>query len=178
MLDNSSQIVAIHIDLFHQLNAPINTENCLTMEGVNHSTSLTLGCAENLNMHIGNVDFQLHAHVMQTAPFRLLLGRPFHHLLLAHLEDQPGGSVDLLIHDPADLTHSITILTHACHTQVGCINTLALQIQPTPPHMAALKQYVMNTLSVPPNVKVLAYKKAAKKVHPVAASLPKDFHII
>ena len=27
-------------------------------------------------------------------------------------------------------------------------------------------------------VEVLAYKKAAKKVHPVAASLPEDFHIV
>jgi hypothetical protein len=64
MLNNGSQIVAIHVDLFCQLNAPINTENCLTMEGVNHSTSLTLGCVENLNMCIGNVDFQLHAHIV------------------------------------------------------------------------------------------------------------------
>jgi hypothetical protein len=178
VLDNGSQIVAIHVDLFRQLNAPINTENHLMMEGANRSTSLTLGCTENLSMRIGNMDFQLHAHVVQTAPFRLLLGRPFHHLLLARLEDQPGGSVDLLIRDPTDFTHSVTIPTRARHTQVGCINTLALQIRPAPPRMAALEQYITNTLSAPPNVEVLAYKKAAKKVHPVAASLPEDFCII
>jgi hypothetical protein len=178
VLDNGSQIVAIHVDLFCQLNAPINTENFLTMEGANCSTSLMLGCMENLSMHIGTVDFQLHAHIVQTAPFHLLLGCPFHHLLLTHLKDQPDGSVNLLIHDPADFTHLTAILTHACHTQVGCINTLALQIRPAPPCMAVLKQYITNTLSAPPNAEVLTYKKAAKKVHPVAASLPKDFHII
>jgi hypothetical protein len=178
VLDNGSQIVAIHVDLFRQLNAPINTEHRLTMEGANRSTSLTLGCAENLNMRIGNMDFQLHAHVVQTAPFRLLLGRPFFNLLLARLEDQPDGDVDLLIRDPADFAHSITVPTRARLTQVGYINTFALQARPSPPRMAALEQYITNASSVPPDAEVLAYKKAAKKVHPVAASLPEDFRII
>ena len=54
--------------------------------------------------------------------------------------------------------------------------------------MEALYRYVISPLSPFPNdnnlsdsdlsVEVLAYKKAAKKVHPIAASLPEDFCII
>ena len=41
--------------------------------------------------------------------------------------------------------------------------------------MNALECYISNT--VPPTP-VLVYKKAAKKVHPVATSLPEDFRVI
>ena len=55
--------------------------------------------------------------------------------------------------------------------------------------MEALERYVASPLYPFPDddddlsdldlpVEVLAYKKSAKKVHPVAASLPEDFRII
>jgi hypothetical protein len=60
----------------------------------------TLGCTEDLEMQIGDVSLTIHAHVVHTAPFCLLLGCPFHHLLLCHLEDHPNH-VDVSIHNPA-----------------------------------------------------------------------------
>lgn len=71
------------------------------MEGANGSTSQTLGCTEDLSMQIGDVSFTIHAHIVHTAPFRLLLGHPFHHLLLCQLEDHPD-CVDVSIRDPAN----------------------------------------------------------------------------
>ena len=44
------------------------------MEGANGVTNWTLGCAEYLAMHAGNVSFMVHTHVVARAPFRLLLG--------------------------------------------------------------------------------------------------------
>ena len=81
------------------------------MEGANSSTCWTLGCAENLFMHIGHIDFQLHAHVIEKAPFKLLLGQTFHNLLLSCLEDKPDDGVDLAIRDPADPSSSFSFLT-------------------------------------------------------------------
>jgi len=103
VLDQGSQIVVIREDLAKEVGAQINTQRTLRMEGANGSTSRTLGCAEDLNMRIGDVSFTIHAHVVRTAPFRLLLGRPFHHLLLCRLEDHPDH-VDVSIRDPADPT--------------------------------------------------------------------------
>jgi hypothetical protein len=156
------------------------------MEGANSSTSWTLGCTEHLQMSIGNIKFQVHAYVIENAPFRLLLGRPFHNLLLSWLEDNTDGSVDLSIHDPANQNHIIQVPTRACHTTVGIITTLAFQTHPTLPRMTAMDQHgrliaqqIALQQAFPDSAtSVLAYKKAAKKVHPVAASLPEDFRII
>ena len=77
LLDPGSQIVVIRKDLTQELDARINTGLRIEMEGANSLTNWTLGCAENLPMHIGGVSFKLHAHVIECAPFRLLLGCPF-----------------------------------------------------------------------------------------------------
>ena len=82
ILDQGSQIVVICEDLAKEAGVLINTKWTLRMEGANGSTLCTLSCAKDLNMCIGDVSFTIHAHVVRTAPFRLLLGCPFHNLLL------------------------------------------------------------------------------------------------
>ncbi len=100
ILNQGSQIIAMHADLAHEVGTLINPRRRLEMEGANSSTSWTLGCAENLSMRIGDVSFHVHAYVVENAPFRLLLGRPFHSLLLTKLEDNLDGSVNLTICKP------------------------------------------------------------------------------
>ena len=186
VLDQGSQIIVIRADLAHEIGALINTKRRLEMEGANGSTSWTLGCAEDLPMRIGNVDFQVHAHVIETAPFRLLLGQPFHHLLLCRLEDHPDGWVEVSIRDPSNPALSISVPSKERRIQTNHINTFTFQQKPPPPHMKTLERYtaftarniLLNQLDVTQPTLVLAYKKAAKKVHPVAASLPEDFRII
>jgi hypothetical protein len=186
VLDQGLQIVAIRADLAREAGATINSKNCLKMEGANSSTSWTTGCAEQLQMSIGNITFQVHAYVVENTPFRLLLGRPFHNLLLSRLEDNMDGSVSLSIHNPADQSHIIQVPTRAQRTLVGIISTLALQSYPAPPRMTATDQHgrsitqqiILQQAFPDPSTPVLAYKKASKKVHPVAASLPEDFRII
>ena len=183
VLDQGSQIIAIRSDLAREAGAIINTKNRLEMEGANSSTSWAIGCAENLSMSIGSIKFQVHAYVVENAPFRLLLGRPFHNLLLSRLEDNADGSVNLSIHDPTDQSRIIQVPTKARLVRSGITTALAFQTLPSPPRMTAMDRHGLaqqithhHTFPVPPTP-VLAYKKAAKKVHPVAASLPEDFRI-
>jgi hypothetical protein len=49
--------------------AHINYEHQLEMEGANGLVSKMLGCAENLSMQIGKVAFEVHAHIIEQAPF-------------------------------------------------------------------------------------------------------------
>src|SRR5713226_8788356 len=190
VLDQGSQIVIIWKDLTKEVGARINTQFTLCMEGANSSTSYTLGCAKDLNMHIGDVSFAIHAHVICIVPFRLLLGHPFHHLLLCQLEDHPDH-INVSIHDLANPSHLIAVPSRARQaTQVGFVSALACQVHPELPHIEALECYVANSSSLPLTnlllsdddtdnaVAVLAYKKVAQKVHPIAASLPEDFWII
>ncbi len=63
--------------------------------------------------------------------------------------------------------------------QVGFIDTMTYQVISAPPHMDTLERYVAaQAESFPTPTSTFAYKKATKKVHPVAASLPEDFCII
>ena len=194
VLDQGSQIVVIREDLANEVGARINTQRVLRMEGANGSTSRTLGCAEDLQMRIGDISFTIHAHVVRVAPFRLLLGRPFHHLLLCRLEDHPDR-VDISIRDPADPARSLAVPSRARQTtQVGFVSALACEVYPDPPRMEALERYVSTSYSLPSSdpplsdddvkdlpeevAEVLAYKKVARKVHSIAASLPEDFRVI
>ncbi len=109
VIDPGSQIVAIRKDLADEVAAHINPRVRLEMEGANGATNWTLGCAEHLSMQVGNISFKLHAHVVEHAPFRLLLGRPFQRLLLCNLEDKPDGRVDITICDPQNCSHKISV---------------------------------------------------------------------
>lgn len=125
-------------------------------------------------------------YIIKNTPFQLLLGHPFHSLLLSCLEDNTDGSVSLLICDPANQSCTIQVPTKACHTTIGFISTLAFQTYPPLPQITTLECYGAQVnhhtttlqLDATPPTFMLAYKKAAKKVHLVAALLPEDFHIV
>ena len=149
------------------------------MEGANSATNWTLGCAEHLTMQVGNVSFTLHAHVVEHTPFHLLLGRPFQQLLCT-LEDKPDGRIDITVRNPRDWDCKVLIPSQERRMHVGYLCTLAYQAISALPYMDALECYVTAQAEsfLIPTTPSYTYKKAAKKVHPVAALLPEDFHII
>ena len=182
VIDPGSQIVAIRKDLAEEVAAHINSGIRLEMEGANGATNWTLGCAEHLAMQVNDIPFTLHAHVVEHAPFRLLLGRPFQRLLLCNLEDKPDGRVNITIHDPRNRTRKVDIPAHERRMNVGYIRTLSYQATNPPPipRMNALERYVTAQTEsfLIPMSHTLTYKKASKRVHPVAATLPEDFRVI
>jgi hypothetical protein len=118
VIDPGSQIVVIREDLAREVGATINANRLLQMEGANGATNWTLGCAEYLPMRAGDISFEVHAHVVEHAPFRLLLGRPFQHALLCRLEDLPCGDVLVSIRDPADPSRRVSIPSRPRKIQV------------------------------------------------------------
>jgi hypothetical protein len=177
VIDPGSQIVAIRKDLADEVAARINPALCLKMEGANSATNWTLGCAEHLDMQVGDVPFKIHAHVVENAPYRLLLGRPFQHHLLCSLEDKPDGRVDITIRDPRDRSRLVSVPSRERRMHVGYIRTLSFQSCPPPPCIIPLEPHFIEPWE-DPTTPSLAYKKVANKVHPVSATLPEDFRII
>jgi hypothetical protein len=200
MLDPGLQIVVIRCDLAKEVNAHINPNHLVEMEGANGATNWTLGCAEYLTMQVGNVPFKIHMHVVEDAPFQLLLGRLFGHTVSSAIEDLPNGETEVSVRDPADPTRriylparprkghttSVKILSvvgsHSnidgsisSHLPSSCPSTLAghhvQDAQLTPQPPPLL---------LPPDTTAhsLTYKKVANKVQPVAATLPEDFRNI
>ncbi len=84
-------------DLAWEVGATINTGCLLQMKGANGATNWTLRCAEYLPMCADNISFEVHAHIMECAPFRLLLGQPFQHALLCRIEDLSSDDVEVLV---------------------------------------------------------------------------------
>ncbi|KAI9451026.1 hypothetical protein F5148DRAFT_957601, partial [Russula earlei] len=82
-----------------EIGVQINSTHCIEMEGANSITNWTLDCAEHVPMQVGSIPFKIHTYVEECAPFWLLLGRPFHCLLLCRLEDLPSGEVQVSICD-------------------------------------------------------------------------------
>ena len=179
LLDSGSQIVVIRKDLAQELNTHINARLRIEMEGANGSTNWTLGCVEHLPMRVGGVSFNLHAHVIEHAPFRLLLGRPFQHQVLCSLDPLPDGSLAVYIRDPSDTSQRILVPSRPRKAQVASIRVLSYHKKPTFPSPSNLTlTYQPSLISAPishHHEAALAYKKVANKVRPVPASLPEDF---
>ncbi len=196
VIDPGSQIIVMRVDLAREVGATINAKHQLHMEGANGATNWTLECAEYLPMSAGNISFVVHAHVVERAPFRLLLGRPFQHALLCRIEDLPSGDVEVSVRDPADPFRRITIPSRPRKVQVASVGILALACQPPSlsqlpslslsPSQSSLTSpsWPMSKSSSPllsasqlsgDTTSVQAYKKVAKKVRPVPASLPERF---
>ena len=74
ILDPGSQIVIIHHNLAKEVGTHINTKHCIEMEGANGATNWTVGCTKYLTMQVGGMLCKVHAHVVENAPFKLLLG--------------------------------------------------------------------------------------------------------
>jgi len=82
------------------------------VEGANGTRSCTVGCAEDLTLQVRDVALRVHAHIVQDAPFQLLLGRPFQHVALCHIEDLPSGEVEVSILDLADRCCRVYLPSH------------------------------------------------------------------
>ena len=135
-------------------------------------------------MQIGDIPFKIHAHIVKKATFRLLLGCPFHKLLLCQVEDLSSKQAEVTIWDPRNITKIITIPSRNHLTRVGCIRILSYNSATDLPQMKTLKQHTINSTYNASNyheqnpTTALVYKKVTKKVHPVATSLLEDFRII
>ncbi len=165
------------------------------MEGANGATNWTLGCAEYLPMRAGGIQVLVHVHVVENAPFRLLLGRPFQHALLCRIEDFPNGDVEVSVCDPNNPSHRVSIPSRPRKVQVASVRISTLSyhsLSPTYSTSLSISPFTVSKLSPPSpqfsslfyllstntSLSVQAYKKVAKKVRPVPASLPEDFRII
>ena len=138
LLDPGSQIIVIRQDLAQEINTCISPRLHIKMEGANGYTNWTLGCAESLQMQVGDIPFKLHAHVVECAPFCLLLGHPFSCQLLSHLKDLPNGTVEVSVHDPCNISCCVYVPSHPQRIHVASLCVSSYSIDHTLPPLADL----------------------------------------
>jgi hypothetical protein len=76
-LDQGSEIVAMNCNIWQQLGIPLAPDKTLTMESADSNRSTTAGVVEDLKFAVGDIDILLQVHVVDGAPFDILMGRPF-----------------------------------------------------------------------------------------------------
>lgn len=100
ILDSGAQIVAMRKDIWEQLGVPLAPHKAMSMESANAETNMTMGLIENLPVKIGSVTLFLQVHVIESAPFEVLLGRPFYDVASCADISKSGGHHKLHINDP------------------------------------------------------------------------------
>jgi len=77
LLNERSEIVIVREDLCDELGLEVNRKRRMTMQTANGGKEELQGCVEYLELEVGGVKTYAHAFVVQSAPYRLLLGRPW-----------------------------------------------------------------------------------------------------
>ncbi|EJD37127.1 hypothetical protein AURDEDRAFT_43816, partial [Auricularia subglabra TFB-10046 SS5] len=100
VIDGGAQIIIASKRLWTAIGKPIDHTHVMRLEAANNTNSHTLGLLANLEVEIGGVRLFLQAHVVEDAPFDLLLGRPFFAVGSTIEETTAQGESYITIHDP------------------------------------------------------------------------------
>lgn len=101
VLDPGSMIVAMRKDVWISLGAALDTETTTTMQSANRGLNSTMGVIPDVSFEIGDVVLHTPVHVVEDAPYEVLLGRPFFALGSITTQDYRNGDQFLTIRDPA-----------------------------------------------------------------------------
>ena len=101
ILDGGAQIVVMRKDIWEKTNAPL-VAKCMPMESANSGTTMTMGIIEDHPVQLGPITVRLQIHVVEEAPFEVLLGRPFFDVLSCAEISTTGGAHEIRVKDPKD----------------------------------------------------------------------------
>jgi len=77
LLDSGSQIVSMMRDVAAANKISWDPSLSIQLQSANESLSQTCRLAKNMPFTLGDVTVLLQAHIMEMAPYKILLGRPF-----------------------------------------------------------------------------------------------------
>ncbi|KXN92595.1 hypothetical protein AN958_04431 [Leucoagaricus sp. SymC.cos] len=77
LLNSGSQIISMSHEAASTCRITWDPELTINMQSANRQITKTWSLAKNVPFNFGNVTIHLQVHVMEQAPYRVLLGRPF-----------------------------------------------------------------------------------------------------
>jgi hypothetical protein len=100
ILDSGSQIIVIDKTTAVELGLNWDPELTVHLQDVHGNLEETAGLARNVPFQFGNVTIYLQLHVQPSAPFDVLLGRPFDVLTESMVKNFKDGEQEITITDP------------------------------------------------------------------------------
>lgn len=99
VLDQGAQFIAVRKDVWKAMDVPRYDDRTVTLEAANKTKSQTLGQA-TMRMTIGPICLTIAAHVVESAPFEVLLGRPFYAATACVTRDSVNGEQEITLTGP------------------------------------------------------------------------------
>ena len=100
VVDSGSQIVSMDGTIAKELGLEWDPKIVIHMQSANGGLERTLGLARNVPFMFGKVTAYLQVHVLRSAPYQVLLGRPFDVLMESEVKNHSDGSQDITVIDP------------------------------------------------------------------------------
>ncbi|GBE83178.1 hypothetical protein SCP_0502250 [Sparassis crispa] len=111
ILEQGSQIITMRRDIWKYIGSVLQSEKTLNMESANMGINQMLRHLANIQFGFGEMDLYLPAHVLNDAPFEVLLGRPFFTLTACKTLDFTNGKQHITLRDP-NMRQVVTLPTH------------------------------------------------------------------
>lgn len=96
VVDSDATLVIISRQFWEELGKPIDITRRMPLA----TSAPTVSLCAKLEVKVAGILFHLQAHVVENAPFSLLLGRPFLSLANAYEQHCGDGTSFLTLHDP------------------------------------------------------------------------------
>ena len=181
LLNGGSEIVLIREDLWKEVEASVNVKRRMMIEVANGSTSELSGHVEMLEIDVEGLKTWAHAFIMSSAPYQLLLGRPWQ-CLVCLKQEETEESVLVTIHNPCNPTNICTCNTMP-RSPLPHPTSLAVVITFTPEDVhpcsclsivneQTAEKLLAEQYELDPVKQVLAYEKVTNKVKPVPTTMP------
>ncbi|KXN92176.1 hypothetical protein AN958_08891 [Leucoagaricus sp. SymC.cos] len=100
LLDSGSQIISMSREAASACRITWDPELTINMQSANGQITKTCGLAKNMPFNFGNVTIHLQVHVMEQAPYRVLLGRPFNVITESQIANSTERHQFISITDP------------------------------------------------------------------------------
>jgi len=107
LLDSGSQIVSMTRDVAAANKISWDPSLSIQLQSTNGSLSRTCGLAKNVPFTLGDVTVLLQAHIMETAPYKILLGRPFDTITKSTIVNDREGNQTINITCPNTGTRAV-----------------------------------------------------------------------
>lgn len=100
LLDGGSQIVSMAEEVANHLELSWDPDICIHMQSANKQIERTLGLARNVPFKLGKITVFLQVHIIKSAAYKVLLGRPFDALTQSEYVNSKDGGMRMTLQCP------------------------------------------------------------------------------
>ena len=146
VLDSGASFIAVHRKVWEQMGTVCRPDRVISLVTADGNRSSTVGLLTGVKLSIGPIELEVKAHVVEEAPFDILLGRPFYAAAQYQSRHGRGGEeIAEIIHPRTNARYSISTRPHDARNNKYARPALArerscLQQDSTPGTIASMEE--------------------------------------